>query len=173
KEALNIEETLWNYIDGNLSGEQLSFVEEFITNNNEWKAKYSELMEIHQLMQNHIELEVPSMRFTQNVMEEISRQYISPATSSYINKNVIRGIGLFFLISIVGLVLYVFGQVQWASPESKTMSSMDISKIDYGFLLNNTYTSAFMMINLVLALMLVDMYLTKKKTNQIKSKMTH
>jgi hypothetical protein len=173
KEELNIEETLWNYIDGTLNGEQLSFVEELVQKNNEWKAKYNELLEIHQLMQNHIELEQPSVRFAQNVMEEISRNYISPATGNYINKNIIRGIGLFFLISIVGLVVYVFGQVQWSSPESGTFASMDLSRFDYSIFFNNTYTSAFMMVNVVLALMLVDMYLTKKKTINIKSKTIH
>ncbi len=92
----NIEETLWNYIDGTLSADELSFVEQLLQSNAEWKAKHAELLDVHQLMQNHMELDHPSMRFTQNVMEEISKLYIVPATKNYINKNIIWGIGIFF-----------------------------------------------------------------------------
>ena len=51
-------------------------------------------MNVHQLMTGS-ELEAPSMRFTVNVMDEIAHYQIAPATKSYINKNIIRGIGGF------------------------------------------------------------------------------
>ncbi len=85
----NIEETLWNYIDGTMTAEERSFVEQLVQTNSEWKATHAELLEVHHLMQNNMELEEPSMRFTQNVMEEISRLYITPAAKTYINKNII------------------------------------------------------------------------------------
>ena len=72
-----------------------------------------ELLHTHQLL-NSSELEAPSMRFTKNVMEEISRYHVAPATKSYINKNIIRGIGAFFLTMIAGLFVYVLAQFKWS-----------------------------------------------------------
>ncbi len=162
-EQENIEESLWNYIDGSLNTSDISFVEKMIQSDAHWKAKYSELLEVHQLMQNHIELEEPSMRFTQNVMEEISRLYITPATRTYINKNIIWGIAIFFLTTIVGLLGYMFGQVNWSQPGTGYNINYNITNVDWSKLFNSAYMNIFIIINIVLALMLLDMYLTKKK----------
>lgn len=159
----NIEETLWNYIDGTMSEQELDFVEELIRTNQEWRLKYAELMDVHQLMQDNADLEQPSMRFTQNVMEEISRLYIAPATRNYINKNVIWGIALFFLTTIFGLLIYGLGQIDWSQPASGTMPDMQVPLVDWTKMFSGTYVNVFVMVNIVLGLMLLDMYLTKKK----------
>jgi len=116
-----------------------------------------------QLIQKHIELEQPSMRFTQNVMEEISRLYIAPATKNYINKNIIWGIAIFFITTIVGLLGYMFGQVNWSQSDAPFKIDHIISNVDWSKLFNSTYMNIFIMINIVLALMLLDMYLNRKK----------
>jgi hypothetical protein len=159
----NIEETLWNYIDGTMSEQELDFVEELIRTNQEWRLKYAELMDIHQLMQDNADLEQPSMRFTQNVMEEISRLYISPATRNYINKNVIWGIAIFFLTTIFGLLVYGLGQIDWSQPSSGNMPEMQVPAVDWSKMFSGTYINVFIMVNIVLGLMLLDMYFTKKK----------
>lgn len=156
----NIEETLWNYIDGTMDDQQLLFVEELIRSNQEWRLKYAELMEVHQLLQDDVDLEQPSMRFTQNVMEEISRLYITPATRNYINKNVIWGIGLFFLTTIAGLLVYGLGQIDWSQPSTGNVPEIPQ---DWSRMFSGTYVNVFIMINIVLGLMLLDMYLTNKK----------
>jgi hypothetical protein len=166
-EEINVEEKLWSYIDGSLNTEEASFVEKLLQSDTEWKEKYNDLLEVHMLMLKSIELDQPSMRFTQNVMEEISKLYITTATSSYINKNVIRGIGLFFLTTIAGLLAYGFGQTNWSG--SSTLPGIDkleLSHVDWSKFYNNSYTNMFIMVNIVLSLMLLDMYLTKKKKIQ-------
>jgi hypothetical protein len=162
-EEQNIEETLWNYIDGTMTAEVRSFVENLVRTNSEWRAKHAELVEVHQLMQSHIQLEEPSMRFTQNVMEEISRLYITPAAQTYINKNIIWGIAIFFITTIVGLLGYGFGQIDWTQPGSGSTLEYNISSVDWSKLFNSTYMNIFIMVNIVLGLMLLDMYLSKKK----------
>ena len=117
-------------------------------------------------MQDDLELEHPSLRFTQNVMEEISRLYITPATRNYINKNVIWGIGIFFLTTIIGLIVYMFGQIDWSQPDNGVMSNMQVN-MNWGQFFNSTYMNVFIMVNIVLGLMLLDMYLTKKKNERI------
>lgn len=160
----NMEERLWEYIDGACPANEKLLIEQLIADNREWKAKYDELLELNSLLGNHLELDEPSMRFTQNVMESIGKYHIAPATKSYINKRVIWGIATFFLLSIVGFLIYGFGQIQWSQGSGNTViDKIDFSKLNFSKLVNNTYTTIFMMINVVLGLMWLDMYLGSKK----------
>jgi hypothetical protein len=102
-----IEERLWNFIDGTTSASEKKVIEQLLENDAEWKAKYYELMQLNELLKSS-ELEAPSMRFTKNVMEEISKLHIAPATKSYINKKIIWGIGFFFITLIVGSYLWIW-----------------------------------------------------------------
>lgn len=162
-----MEARLWDYIDGNGDAEERSFVEQLIASHQEWKAKYSELLEVHQMVSGHMELDEPSMRFTRNVMEEIGKYQIAPAAKNYINKKVIWGIGIFFLATIVAFVVYGMSQVNWAA-SSSFGSKYDLSKIEWNRFFNNTYTNIILMVNTVLGLMLLDMYLGKKKNQASK-----
>ena len=161
----NIEDRLWDYIDGVSSNEEKSTIEKLLEADQEWRQKYGELLEAHKLMQS-AELEQPSMRFAKNVMEEIARYQIAPATKSYINKRIIWGLAAFFIIMVVGLLIYGIGQVDWSS-SGGTKLPVDMSKVDYSKFFNNTYVSVFMMINVVLGLVLLDRYFTIRK-NKIK-----
>ncbi|HLX67703.1 MAG TPA: hypothetical protein VKR41_11930, partial [Puia sp.] len=70
--AGNMEERLWDFIDGLSSPTEKSAIEALIAANLEWKRKYHELLDIHQLATGS-GLDEPSMRFTRNVMETIAR----------------------------------------------------------------------------------------------------
>ena len=118
---------------------------------------------MHQLMQGSFELDEPSLRFRQNVMEEIARHQIAPATKSYINKNIVRGISAFFILMVIGFIVSGFAQVNWSDTSSGVTLPVDFSKLDWSKFFNNTYMNIFMMVNIVLGLMLLDMYLGKKK----------
>ena len=160
--AENIEEILWDYVDGISSAEERTRIEALIENNIEWKSKFQELLQMHHLLHS-TELEHPSMRFTQNVMEEIGRNHVAPATSTYLNMNVIYGIGGFMLVMILGLLVYGIAEIDWSAATPVQDMPVDFSKVAWSKLWNNAYTNIFMMINVVLALMLVDKYLTRKK----------
>lgn len=157
----HIEERLWNYIDGLGSAEERSVIEKLLQQNAEWKSKYHDLLEAHRLLQSS-DLEQPSLRFTKNVMEEIGKYHIAPATKSYINKKVIWGIGSFFIALIIGFLVYGFGQMNWTS-KGDNILPFDISKLDVSKFFNNTYVNIFMMINMVLGLFLLDNYLSNKR----------
>lgn len=165
----SIEERLWDYIDGLAVPEERSAIEQLIERNIEWRNKYHELLEVHQLMSNSLELDEPSMRFTQHVMEDIAKYQIAPAASSYINKRIIWGIAAFFILTIVGFLIYGLGQVNWSAGNGETnalpfnMDASRINNLDFSKLFNSTYTSIFVMVNAVLGLALLDMYLGKKK----------
>ncbi|MEI9945021.1 MAG: hypothetical protein WDN26_12490 [Chitinophagaceae bacterium] len=156
-----LEERLWEYIDGVSSKEEKSVIEKLLVSNSEWKSKYHELLEVHQLMKSS-ELEEPSMRFTKNVMDEIARLQIAPAAKTYINKNIIRGLAAFFITMIVGFLIYGLAQVDWTTGTDSKLP-VDLSKVDYSKIFSNTYMNAFMMINVILGLFLFDRVLANKR----------
>jgi hypothetical protein len=156
-----MEERLWNYIDGTSATSEKPAIEQLLQDNAEWKAKYHELLEVNKLLQSS-ELEAPSLRFTKNVMEEIARLHIAPATKTYINKRIIWGIAIFFITLVVGFLVYGFGQINWTA-KGDTPLPVDFGKVDYSKIFNNTYINVFMMINVVLGLFLLDRYLANKR----------
>ena len=165
-----MEERLWSYIDGLGAAEERSAIEQLLDSNVEWQSKYRELLDVHQLLQ-QTELEEPSLRFTRNVMEGIAKFQIAPATRNYINRKIIYALGGFFITMIVGFLIYGFAQVDWstAAANNNTVLPVDFSKLDFSKFFNNTYVNVFMMMNIVLGLMLLDRYLTKKKNDSLPS----
>ena len=157
----NIEQQLWSFIDGSSSKEEISAIEKLLESNLEWKNKYHELLDVHQLLKS-AELEQPSLRFTKNVMEEIAKYHIAPATKKYINKRVIWGIAAFFFTLIIGFLAYGFGQVDW-SAQSDTKIPFDLSQIDISKFFNNNFVNGFMMVNVLLGLVLLDRVLANKR----------
>ena len=162
----NIDERLWNFIDGTASADEKTVIEKLIETDAEWREKYADLLEVNQLL--HVsDMEAPSMRFTKNVMEEISKLHIAPATKTYINKKIIWGISFFFITLLIGFLIYGFGQMDWTSGEQSTISKniekVDLSKFDMSKFFNNSWVNAFMMINVVLGLVLLDNYLSNKR----------
>ena len=160
-----MEKLIWEYIDGHLSPDEKEQVTRHLTEDPEWQIKYNELKSIHALLQQE-ELEMPSMRFTKNVMEKIAQFQVAPATKNYINKNVIRGITAFFLIMIGGLFIYFVGQLHWVdNPTGSLLPAyyQDANKLNWGKLLNNTYVNIFIGINVILGLILIDKFMQGKK----------
>lgn len=157
----NIEERLWNFIDGSVTIDEKTVIEKLLETDAAWKAKYSELLQVNELLKSS-ELEAPSMRFSKNVMEEISKLHIAPATKTYINNKIIWGIGFFFIALMVGFLIYGFGQMEWSSGTESSISK-NMNKIDFSKFFNNTFVNAFMMINVILGLFLLDNYLNTKR----------
>ncbi len=163
-----MDERLWDYIDAVSDATERSAVEKLLETHAEWKARHRELLELSGLIQSS-ELEAPSLRFTRNVMEEISRLHIAPATRTYINKKIIWGIAIFFISVILGFLGYGFGQMEWSTDGSSSIATR-ISQIDLSLFFNNTWVNAFMMINVVLGLFLLDNYLGRKRQAKFKGK---
>lgn len=156
-----MEERLWEFIDGTASSGDRQLTESLIQSQAEWKEKYTDLLEINRLL-HASELEAPSLRFSKNVMEEISRMQIAPATKSYINNKIIWGIGLFFITLLVAILGYGFSQMEWTT-SGKSSFTEQLSKIDTTRFFNNDLINVFMMINVLLGLVLLDNYFSNKR----------
>src|SRR5690349_15879712 len=156
-----MEERLWDYIDGSASIEEKNIISQLLEKDADWKSKYKELLEVNKLLHTS-ELDAPSMRFTKNVMEEIAKLHIAPATKNYINKKIIWGITFFFITMIVGFLIYGFAQMKWSVAEDSQIVK-DVNSVDFSRFFNNTWMNVLMMINLVVGLFLLDHYLGKKR----------
>lgn len=158
----NIEEQLWNFIDGNLTASEKTVIEKLLKTDTAWKRKYHELLEINEAL-HRSHLDAPSMRFTKNVMEEIAKLHIAPATKSYINKKIIWGLAFFFITLLVGFLVYGFSQMDWSSGNSSTSITKNLDKLDFSRFFNNNLVNVFMMINIILGLFLLDNFLASKR----------
>lgn len=156
-----MDERLWNFIDGVIPANERSVIEKLLETDAAWKAKYHELLEVNELLKSS-ELDAPSLRFSKNVLEEIARLHVAPATKSYINKKIIWGLGFFFIALFVGFLIYGFAQIDLNAGE-QTQLSKSISKFDLSKFFSNTWVNVFMMINVVLGLFLLDNYLGNKR----------
>jgi hypothetical protein len=162
KENLDINERLWTYIDGTATKEEHEVIATLVRENAAWKQAYEELLGINELLKSS-ELEEPSMRFTKNVMEEIAKLKIAPATKTYINKRIIWSIGIFFITMLIGFLVYGFGQMDWSAASGDNSITQNLPKFDISKFFSNTWVNVFMMINVMLGLVLLDHYLTQKK----------
>ena len=163
-----MEERLWDYIDGLSSPAERTAIDLLIASNREWQRKYQELLDIHHLMTSS-ELEVPPMRFTKNVMEAIGRYQVAPATKTYINKNIIRSIGAFFLTMIAGFLIFFLGQFKWSASNGSNSTglpesyNLGLEKFNWEKVFTGTPVTLFMLIAVILGFVLLDMYLQRKK----------
>ncbi len=164
EQMMQMEQRLWELIDGQSTPTERSALEELIRTQKVWKEKYAELLELN-LMLHQSELDAPSMRFTKNVMEEIARIHIAPATRTYINKKIIFGIAGFFLVLILGFLIYGFGLLRSeGTPEINVVSSMpEVGKVNWTRIFSNNWVNAFMVVNIVIGFFLLDNYLGKKR----------
>lgn len=158
---VEMEEKLWSYIDGFSTGADKAEIELLLKNDILWKDAYQELLSVQQLLHSS-ELEEPSMRFTRNIMEEIARFHIAPATKTYINKKIVYGLGIFFTAIIAGLLIFTAVLVH-LSPASSDSFNNGLDRFDWGKIFNSTSLKIFLMVNTVLVLVLFDRYLSGKK----------
>ena len=157
-----IEERLWSYIDGTAEASEKSVIEKLLETDAAWKSKYHELLEVNELLHSS-EVEQPSLRFTKNVMEEIARLQIAPATKNYINKKIVWGLGIFFIAMIAGFLIYGFGQMVFEPSGKESEIAKTVSKVDFSKFFNNSLINGLMMVNVVLGLFLFDNYLNNKR----------
>lgn len=163
-----MEQQLWEYIDGLTTEEETAVVKKRIAEQAAWREKYEELLSIQQLLRG-TELETPSLRFTKNVMEEIAKTSIAPATKNYINNKIIWSIAAFFITVILGCVVYSLAQLNWSAGKDSSLNMIDLSKVDYNQLFNNSFVNIVMMANVVLGLMFLDRYLNNRKRKRMQN----
>ncbi|MBW4890214.1 hypothetical protein KXQ82_10825 [Mucilaginibacter sp. HMF5004] len=158
-----IEEKLWNYIDGTCTAEERESIATLIATDEVYSKKYKELLLLNAEFTN-IELDEPSMAFAYNVMETIRTENAMKPLKATVNKNIIRGIGMFFAFTIVALLVFTLSQVNW-SAGGNSAPVINFTMPQLPGLISSTTVYAFLFVDLILGLFLLDNYLRKKLTN--------
>ena len=152
-----IEEQLWNYIDGICSDEEKTQIEAKIASNLQYNKVYQELMIVHQEL-NKLDFEEPSMSFTRNVMDKVELELAPVALKTKIDNRIVYSIGIFFVLSILGMFGYII---------SISNISFQLPKVDLSFtnkLANPIVIQVFLMVDVVLGLLYLDSFLRKRKS---------
>src|ERR1700749_3680613 len=99
-----IEERIWSYIDGTCTDEECKAIDMLIANDDAYRSKFDELLALDKQF-SKIEPDEPSMGFTYKVMEGIRAEYAQQPLKAAVNKRIIRGIGIFFIVTILAMVI--------------------------------------------------------------------
>src|SRR5438034_10739769 len=111
-----IEERLWEFIDGTCSAEEKMVIEKLLQDDPSAKQLYEEFLSLSGNLKS-IELDEPSMRFTQNVMDRIALEPSPKPLVTKIDKRIINIIAGFFVATLSALVIFTLTQLQWIAAD--------------------------------------------------------
>ncbi len=158
----NLEEKLWNYIDGNCTPEEQNAISSLIEKDAVVGAKYRELLSLHSAFA-QMDLEEPPMAFTYNVMEAIRTENAQVPLKAAVNKRIIRGIAIFFTITIATLLVLVFASVKWPAQGLPVSLTAHFKMPDINSSQTKVIVQAFVFFDVMLGLYLFDAYLRRKR----------
>ena len=156
----SIEEKLWNYIDGTASPEEQHAISLLIEQDEVYRKKYRELLALNAEFA-AIELDEPPMAFTYNVMEAIRNEHAQAPLKARVNLNIIKGIGLFFVLTISAILIFALASVNW-SASADTATQVKFTMPNMSHYLTSPLMQGFWFLDIVLALYTFDTYLRKK-----------
>lgn len=156
-----IEEKLWDYIDGSCSAEEQTTIRLLIDTDPAYKLKHDELLQLNSEFF-AMELDEPPMAFNYRVMEAIRSEKAQQPLKAAINKRIVWGIGAFFLISILVIVVLAVDSVNWSSLNGSAyhLPGIEIPQLKNYF--GAPVIKAFVFLDIVLSLFLLDNYLRRK-----------
>lgn len=154
----NIEEKLWDYIDGNCTTDEQNTIKSLIAKNEAFRLKYEELLKLNNEF-SAMELDEPPMAFTYNVIEAIRTERAQQPLKAAINKRIIWGIAVFFIFTLTVLLVYTIVNISWSSIHVSAVSLKLPQVKNY---ITKPVIQGFLFFDVVLALFLLDNYLRKK-----------
>lgn len=153
-----IEQQLWDYIDGILDEKTKKTVEEKIASDPEIKAQYEGLLKLNSVL-GALDLDEPSMSFTRNVMDSIALEPAPVALKTKVNTRIIYAIGGFFVLSLLGILGYLFYQAKASFTGFTLPEKLNINLDSY---ITPTTLYVFLFVDLVIGLIFLDQFLRRK-----------
>ncbi|MEN0056739.1 MAG: hypothetical protein AAGC65_23880 [Mucilaginibacter sp.] len=159
-----IEEKLWNYIDGTCTAAEQEAIAGLIANNELYAKKYQELLALNQEFA-AMELDEPPMAFTYNVMEAIRTENALQPLKAAIDKRIIKSIAIFFMVTITALLVMALSSIDISGIKlNMTMPALKLPNA--GNILSSPFMKWFLIFDVVLALFLTDTYLRRRKATK-------
>jgi hypothetical protein len=162
----NDEEILWNYIDGICTADEQLAVSNRIAADEAFRLKYNELLSLNTEF-SQMELDEPSMAFTFNVIEDIRALEAQKPLKTTVNKRIILGIALFFVCTIVGLLVYTLSTINWSVAGQLVIKTPGINIPKMASFITKPVLDGFVFFDIVLALFLFDHFFRKKSISNV------
>ena len=160
-----MEERLWSYIDGTCDEEERKTIDMLIATDKAYSAKFEELLNFDQQL-SKMEADEPSMSFTYKVMEGVRAEHARQPLKAAINKNIIKGIGAFFIVTISLMLILALSTLHLTSASFSVHLPEALKVPDLKSYVNVKLLNYFFFFDAVLALVLVDAYLRRRKAKQ-------
>ena len=163
----NMEEKLWNYIDGSCTPEERQAIALLIEQDEAYRSKYEELLQLNAEFA-AIDLDEPPMTFTYNVMEAIRTENAMQPLKAAINKRLIKGIVFFFIFTISAILIFILASIHWSAGSTDVDVHVPVSEyVKLKVLLSGPAMQIFLFVDVVMALYLFDGYLRRRNNNRL------
>ena len=162
----NIEEKLWDYIDGNCTEAEQTAIAGLIAQDEAYRLKYHELLKLNNEF-SAMEVDEPPMAFTYNVMEEIRAQHAQQPLKATINKRFIMGIAAFFSVTILLLLGYILATINWsASGPADVPVHINFQMPNLGVYFTKPVIEGILFFYVISALVLFDSFLRRRNSTR-------
>ena len=161
----SIEEKLWNYIDGTCTNDEQQAIARLIEQDETYRFKYHELLGFNQEIM-ALEPDEPSMAFTFNVIEQIRAEQTLKPLKATIDNRIIKGIGAFFLLTILAMLLYIISSVNWSAGSGISLQVPSIKLPELKNIFTGPFLKGFLLFDVMIALVLYDAW--RRKRNILK-----
>ncbi|MBK9731092.1 MAG: hypothetical protein IPO83_07370 [Chitinophagaceae bacterium] len=164
---MNMEDRLWDYIDGLCSPEERNTISQLLQSDTTIRRKYDELLSLHQQLKS-VELDEPGMGFKNRVMEQVLAGPHPSTLKTKVDHRIIYSIAAFFVLTIGGMLAYAISKMDWSASQSFELPEMSMPAVNWSFLENPAFTLFFLAVNVVLGLVLIDKLVTARRKNAAK-----
>ena len=158
----NMEDRLWDYIDGTCLPDELMAIDALLKTDPLVKARYDELSGLHRQLQS-MELDEPSMGFKNRVMEQV---LVSPHPSTLktkVDSRIISIIAGFFVLTIGGILAYMLSEINWQSNYDLGLPEVTMPTVNWSLLASPSFILFFLSLNVILGLALLDKMLSARR----------
>jgi hypothetical protein len=163
----DIEDKIWEFIDGNLSATEHNEIKLLIDCDNEYKQKYHEIFTLVENLES-ISLDEPSMSFSYNVMEKVKLINLPLSDKARVDTRLIKFISGFFILSLVLILVYTFKNTNWSDNSNiENPLNLSFANLSISPNLKSTFIQLFSMIDVLIALLLIDKFIRHKKSVSI------
>ncbi len=157
----SIEETLWNYIDGNCTPDEQKAVSALIGQDEAYRTKYNELLALNREFA-AMELDEPPMAFTYNVMEAVRAEEALKPLKAAINKRIIRTIAIFFICMLSVSLVFVLANIHLTSGNDTATLAQKFRLPNIKSYITPPMIEGFLFLDVILALYMFDAFLRKR-----------
>jgi anti-sigma factor RsiW len=155
-----IEEKLWNYIDGSCSAAERQAIAALIEKDTAWSNIYADLLEMNKEI-SVATLDEPPMAFSYKVMEGIRAHEATKPLKTKLNIFVIKSIAIFSILSTLILLACLFTDAERFTAGGEIAND----GIDLSIFSSGDVVKAFLFLDIMLALFLGDQMLRTGRNN--------